>query len=173
MLRVALRIADLVLGHEPRAERAEGLGAFPFGELADPIELKDALGDVIGETVAGDRLHRLVLGEIAGAAADDDAQLDLIVELGRALGDHGVVVRAADGARRLVEDQRLLGKRHAGFSGMVGVVEADGQEIADLADAGADARGAAHERQFVGLELAQLGEALGRERLAGNVGYKL
>ena len=41
---------------------------------------------------------------------------------------------------RLVEDDRLLRDRHAGFRGVVGVVEADGDEVAHVADAGAEPR---------------------------------
>ena len=75
--------------------------------------------------------------------------------------------------RRLVEDHRLLGERHAGLGGVVGIVEPDGDEIADPADARPDARIAAHQRQLVDLRLADLGEPLGRERLAGDVGHDL
>ncbi len=53
---------------------------------------------------------------------------------------------------------------------MVGIVQPDGDEIAHLADARPDARIAANERQLLRLELAQLVEALGRQRVAGNVG---
>src|SRR5262249_59341090 len=91
------RVADLVFGDEPRRERTEGLAALALAPLpAAALDLKTALGDIVGEAIAGDGLHRLVLGEIARTAADHDAELDLVIELGRALGDHGVVVRPAD-----------------------------------------------------------------------------
>ena len=53
---------------------------------------------------------------------------------------------------------------------MVGIVKPNGDEIADLADARADARRAAHERQLVDVDLAQLGKPLGRKHVAGDVG---
>ena len=116
-----LRVPDLVLGDEPGAERAERLAALALVPLAArALDLEGAFGNVVGEAIAGDGVHRLVLGEIARAAADDDAKLDFVIELGRLLRHHRVVVRAADGGRRLVEDDRLLRHRHAGFGGVVG-----------------------------------------------------
>src|SRR5580692_4868715 len=161
-----LRILELVLGDEPRPERAEGLAALPLGPLPGALDLENALRDVVGEAIAGDDVERLVLGEIAGALANDDAELDFPVELGGILRNHGVVVRAADARRRLVENDRLLRDLHAGFGGVVGIIEPDGDEIADLADARPDARIAASQRQFLGFELAELGEAFRRQHVA-------
>jgi hypothetical protein len=39
-----LRIGHLVLRHEPRADRAEGVAALPLAPLALPLELELALG---------------------------------------------------------------------------------------------------------------------------------
>src|SRR5205807_2662852 len=78
-------------------------------------------------------------------------------------------VRPADAGRYLVEDDRLFGNGRAGLGGVVGIVEADGNEIADLADAGAKARIAAYERQLLDRRFANLGEPFGRERLAGDI----
>src|SRR5215472_5513328 len=174
MHRQALRVLDLVLGDEPGAERAERLAALALGPLAGPLDLKNALGYVVGEAIAGDRVHRLLLGEIAGAGADHDAELDLVVELGRVPRDDRGVVRSADAGRRLVEDDRLLRNRHAGLGRVVRVVQPDGDEVADMADAGADARLALDDRQLAGgRRLLDLGEAPGRERVAGEIGHDL
>jgi hypothetical protein len=56
------------------------------------------------------------------------------------------------------------------ISGVVGIVKPNGDEIADFADARADARRAAHERQLVDVDLAQLGKPLRRKFVAGDVG---
>src|SRR5262249_42434091 len=167
----ALRILDLVLGDEPGAQRAEGLAAFAFGPLAGTLDLKHPLGDVVGEAIAGDDIERSFFAQIARAAADDDAELDLPVELRGILWDDGVVVRPADAGRRLIEDDRLFRDRHAGFGGVVGIVQPDGDEIADLADASAEPLLAAYERQLFDFKLAQLVEALARKCVAGNVGH--
>src|SRR5262249_38396388 len=44
----ALRVLDRVLVDEPGPERTEGLAALALGPLSGALELKDALGDVIG-----------------------------------------------------------------------------------------------------------------------------
>jgi hypothetical protein len=53
---------------------------------------------------------------------------------------------------------------------MVGIIQPNGDEIADMADAGADAWIAAHRRQLFRLQLAQLVEALWRQHVARDVG---
>ena len=164
---------SLVLGDEPRAERAEGLAALALGPLPGALDLKNALRDVVGEAIAGDHVERIVFGQIARALADDDAELDFPVELGGIFRHHGVVVRAADARRRLVEDDRLLRDLHAGLGGVVGIIEPDGDEIADAADAGADARLALHQRQLFRLELAQLVKPAGDNAVTRDIGDDL
>src|SRR5580700_2312075 len=165
-----LRILELVLGDEPRAERAKGLAALAFGPLAGALDLEHALGDVVGEAIAGDDVERLFLAQVAGARADDNAELDFPVEFCRVPRDDGVVARAAQARRRLVEDDRLFRDRHAGLGGMVGIIEPDGDEIAGPGDARPDPRLAFHQWQFFRIELFQLGKAAGREHVGGNVG---
>src|SRR5262249_50860712 len=61
-----LRIRDLVLGDEPRPDRPEGLTPLAFVPLATGArDLEITFRYVIGEEIAGDRLHRLALLEIA------------------------------------------------------------------------------------------------------------
>src|SRR4029077_11410447 len=76
-----LRVLDLVLVDEPRAERAESLAALALGPLPGALDLEHALGDVVGEAIAGDHVERLVLAQVARAATDDDAELHFPVEL--------------------------------------------------------------------------------------------
>ena len=68
-----------------------------------------------------------------------------------------------------VEDDRLFRDRHAGFGRMVGVIEADGDEIADLADARPNARAGGRQRQAADSGIADRREPAWRECLAGNV----
>src|SRR3977135_1858774 len=51
-----LRILDLVLGDQPRAERTESVAALALGPLARALDLEDALGHGVGEGIAADRL---------------------------------------------------------------------------------------------------------------------
>ena len=53
--------------------------------------------------------------------------------------DFNIVVGADDGAGPFAEHHRFGGDGGAGFGSMVGVVQADADKFADLADAGADA----------------------------------
>src|SRR5215471_9270799 len=151
----ALRVLDLILGDQPRADGAEALGALALDPLPAALDLEYAL--------------RHVFRQVARALADDDGELDLPVELARLLGNNRVVVGPADAGRHLVEDDRLFRDRRAGLGRVVGIVEPDGDEIADAANAGAEPRIAANERQLVDRGLANLGEALGRQRFCGDI----
>jgi hypothetical protein len=164
-----LRVLDLVLGDQPRPQRPETLGALALADGLPVLHLEGALRHVVGDAIAGDRVHRLVLGEIARALADDDAELAFVIELAAALRHHGVVVRPADAARRLVEHHRLVRHRHARLGGVVGIVEPDGDEIAHGADAGAEPRLAGDHFQPLDIRFADLGEAAGFQHLAVDV----
>ena len=72
-------------------------------------------------------------------------------------------------AHLLGEDDRLGRYLQAGFGGVVGIIEADGDEFLRIGDAGADARLAAHQRQGFGLGLLDAGEALGRDGFAADI----
>jgi hypothetical protein len=54
---------------------------------------------------------------------------------------------------------------------VIGIIQTDGDEIAGPTDTGAKPRLAGHHLQFLEIGLLDLGEALGRQRLAGNVGH--
>jgi hypothetical protein len=82
----------------------------------------------------------------------------------------GIIVRAADAGWRLVEDDRVaIGLNYSDHAAESGMPVPKEPEIADLADARADARRAAHERQLVDVDLAQLGKPLRRKHVAGDV----
>ena len=82
---------------------------------------------------------RLVLVvQVAGPPADDDAELDLPVGLGRAARDPDVVVRADQGVGRLGEQDRLVRHGLAGLGGVVAVVQPDAQDLVRPGDRGAD-----------------------------------
>ena len=113
--------------------------------------------------------ERLAFADIARARADDDRELDFPIGFCRALGDHDVVVRPYDAGRGLGEQHRLLGDRHAGFGRVVGVIEPDGNEIADMGKAWADPGRAAHRGQGFRLEFGEAGQRAGREHIGVDV----
>src|SRR5207247_2013668 len=84
--------------------------------------------------MARDMGERVSLVDVGAAASDDERQLDLPVGLLRIFGNDDVVVGADDAARVLGKDDRLLRHLRAGLGGMVGVVEADAEELAHVAD---------------------------------------
>src|SRR3546814_10075787 len=94
--------------------------------------------------------------------SSDLPELDLPVALLRGAGDLDVVVRTLDGAVRLQEHDRLLRDRGTGLRGVVGVVQADTDDLADAADAGADARVAVDLGQARRVDALQLVETAGK-----------
>ena len=102
--------------------------------------------------------------------ADDDAELDFPVGfLGAAWQDH-VVVRSRDARRRFHEDHGLSRHGHVGFGRVIRVVQADGHELADAADARTETRRSG--RLAAGSPdrvRAMLRQRLRRKRLAGDV----
>src|SRR5699024_4788926 len=61
---------------------------------------------------------------------------------------------------RLHEDHRLRWHGQVRFRGMIGIVEADTDELADIADARTETLARGHFRQFRGIERPQAGKAL-------------
>ena len=108
-------------------------------------------------------LERILPVDVARGLADHHAELDLPVGVRRVRRQHDVVVGTDDARLRLVEHDRMLGDRVAGFLGMVDVVQADRDELRRHGDAGTEPRAALDQRQFLRVELAQLGELARRE----------
>jgi hypothetical protein len=83
--------------------------------------------------------------------------------------DLDIVVGAADGAGGLHEDHGLGRHLHPALGCVVRVVEADADHLADLADAGTQARAAVDQRQAVQAEAGQLLQAAGAQALACDI----
>src|ERR1022692_751737 len=164
-----LRVLDFVLGDEPGPERAEGLGALALGEGLPMLQLERALRHVVAQAIAGDDVHGFFLREITRALADHDDEFALVIELAGVLRDHGVVVRPTDAARRLVEDDRLLRNRVTALGGVIGIIEADREEIVHMADAGAEPRLAGDGFEPLEISLPDLGEAAGGQHGAVDI----
>src|SRR6185295_8266441 len=161
-----LRIAHFVPGHEPWPKRAEAVAALALVPGAAALDLEFALGDVVADEVAGDIVERLLLRHIARRAADGDGQFDLPVGLLRVLGNGDGVVGAGDRTDSLREDNGFLGRCRARFGGVIGIVEADGDDLADARDRRTKALLPAHHRQALDLQPAQRLEAGRRQRRA-------
>ena len=140
-------VAHLVGGDQPRPERAERVAALALGPLPAALHLVFALGDVVDDAIAGDVLPGVLDVDVARGRADDDAELDLVIGLLRALGDDHVVIGAADAAGRLHEEDRLRWDRHAGLLRVQPVVEPDRDDFRHRADARPEPRRAGNQRQ--------------------------
>jgi hypothetical protein len=156
--RELLRVGHLVARHQPGAEGAEGVAALALVPGAAALDLVLALAHVVDDAIAGHVVERALLRDVARLGADHHAELHLPVALDRVLGQHDRIVRALDAAGGLHEDHRLGRDRQARLGRVVGIVEADGDELAHIGHRAAVARLALDQRQLVGLELAQLGE---------------
>src|SRR6185437_12953790 len=63
--------------------------------------------DVVDDRVSEDVVERSRLVDVSRRAADDDAQLDLVVDLAFGRIDDDLVARPDDRARKLREEERL------------------------------------------------------------------
>lgn len=155
-----LRVAGLVGGDQPRAERVEGLAGFAQVPLRRVLQLEFPLRYVVADRVPGDHGPRGIRSvQVARPAADDDREFDLPVGLHRSTGDQHLVVRADDRARVLHEHHRTRGNRRAGLGGVIAVVQADADDLAGAGDGRPDA-------QAVPVQFGQLPR---RDRRAGPV----
>ncbi|RMS89983.1 hypothetical protein ALP57_200100 [Pseudomonas coronafaciens pv. oryzae] len=164
-----VRVGDLIAGHQPRAKRAEGIEALALVPCAAALELPFALGHIIDHAVASDVLHCIGFVDVTPALAYHDAHFHFPVGLERATRDLDVIVRAADGAGPFIEDDRLFRDFHIGFGGVVGVVQADADELADLPDAGADTRLTRHQRQACRVKCRKASQAGWAQRIACDI----
>ena len=106
--------------------RGQRLAEAELRDVRGP-ELQLALGDVLGDRVAGDVIERVGGAHAAGAATDHHGELDLPVD--RAGGDRDLVVRTRERGVQLREDQRVLRDVEAGLRGVRGVVETDAEDL--------------------------------------------
>ena len=122
-------VAELVAGHDPWAERSVGVERLAHRHRRR-AQLPVADGDVVGDRVAGDHLVGAVLRHVAAAGPDHDRKLALVVEQVRDARHVHVVVGTDHARDLLVEEHRELRRLHAGLGDVIGVVEADRQELA-------------------------------------------
>jgi len=128
-----------------------------------------AFRHVVADAIAGDMSARPLFADIACARTDHDRELHLPIRLFRALGDHDVVIRTNDAGGRFGEQHRLFWNGHAGFGRVVGIVEPDGDKIADSPETGPDPGRAAHRGQGLWFELGQTRQHARSERVGVDV----
>ena len=108
-------------------EGIEGLAQQPLaGGFA---QLPVAGGDIIAAGVAGHQREGLVGGDLLALPADDHDQFGFVVDLPTDLRQHDRLPGRGEGRGELVEDHGLGGDRHLRFGGVIGVVQADANDL--------------------------------------------
>ena len=148
-----LWIGELVLRHQPRAYGAESVQRLALDPLPGAFQLGGPLRNVVDEHVSEYMIQGLVDGDVLRPCADDHPQLHLPVGLLRPCGQHHIVIRPADATDVLGENDRLGRLLHADFRGMVGIVQADADELLRIGDRRRDAWRALDGRQGSRVEL--------------------
>jgi hypothetical protein len=115
--------------------RVEALADGHRRRLALPV----AHGHVVDDRIARHDLERAGGGHVAASPPDHDTELALVVDHGRDARDVDRVPRSGDTRGLLVEEDGELGSGPAGLDDMVGVVQADGQELGGTGDRRAQA----------------------------------
>ena len=85
--RVIAGVGNLIPGHQKRADRAEGVEGLALAPQPAAVDLEGALGDIIDQREPGDVVPGRFARDVAPAGADDEAELDLVVELVRPPGN--------------------------------------------------------------------------------------
>ena len=128
-------VRNLVRGHKPRADGRKRVCALAFDPLPAPFRLERAFGDVVDNAVSGDMVQRVFFADIFRFLADHDAEFDFPVCFFGASRKHHVVIRTDDCRSRFAEQNRFFRRGLAGFSCVIGVIQADADHFSDRADA--------------------------------------
>ena len=140
-------IAHFIPGHQPRPDRAERRAALALVPGSAALELICPFGDIVDHDVAGDIVERFCLGHVGSPGADDDAEFDLPIGLFRPARDRHRIVRSLNAGDSLGEEDRFGRDRHVRFRGVIGIVQADRDELARAEYRNAVARIALHQWQ--------------------------
>jgi hypothetical protein len=150
----------------PWGEYKQQLNFTGVNQVTRNIEVSSTYGGKIVENitqaVARDVLQGAILGDVDAALADDHGQLDLPVHVA-AVGQHADrIVGSGEAAGRLEEGDRALGRLGAGLGGMVAVVQADADDLADPVERHAQAGRPLDMAEAAGVERLQTLDFAGR-----------
>ena len=135
--------------------------------------LEVAGGEVVEQRVAGDGVERLGLGTTDGAAADDDRDLGLEVDLRARRRQRHRRPGGGSALRYLAKIVGLVGRLDAGLRGVRAVVEPDADDLFRVGDRRQGARRArAPARRPLG-DLCELGEPVRRRSARGRRARRL
>src|SRR5690554_206518 len=114
-----------------RTGTVEGLGGLPGVSLLLEAGLQVAQGQVQPQADADDGALGLVRGGMGELLADQQRQLGLVVHLAPGEGGVDGLLQRDGAGGRLDEQQRLAGHRIVELPGMIGIVAADADDLAE------------------------------------------
>ena len=103
-------------------------------------------------------VHRILKADVFRCTPDHDGQLDLPVGFFRSARDDHVIIRAANGAGRFHENDRLWRHLHAGLFCVVGIVQANANKFAHAGYRRAKAHRPIHNGQAIDVNLFEAGQ---------------
>ena len=127
--RQILRVGDFVRGDHVGPQRQELVQRLAQQPLP-AFHLEIALAEVVHIAVAEDGVQRVVDRDIARARAHDHAQLRFVVDRLPVGLQRDVFVMGGDGVVELAEQHRLVRRRHARFGRVLGIIQADAEDLA-------------------------------------------
>ena len=116
------------VGDEARAEAARAVEILADGPLRR-LHLIVAHRGIVEDRIAGDIVERARLGDIAPAAAHDRDQLALVIQLVRHAGPQDRRAMADQARGDAVEDRRICRRGEAALGRMIGIVQADADDL--------------------------------------------
>ena len=133
------------------------------------MELELALADVVADAVAGDVVEGIGLVHILARRADDGGEFDLVVGFLGTAGDDDRIVGTADRARGLHEQHGLGRHVEPRLRRMIGIVEADGHDLADAGHGWTQPRASVDPGQRGGIERLKPCHAFREQDIARDV----
>src|SRR6476660_1151249 len=152
----SLWVRNFVLGDKPRPEWPETVVAFCLDPFARAALLQATLRHIVGNHVTGDVVERVSLGDIFRRATDGKGQLNLEIYALPAFRHEYWVIWPGDAGGRFREDDGRLRNGHAGFFGVVPVVQPDAEKRRHLRDARPESGLQTHGRQNGKIEAFEL-----------------
>ena len=124
-----LRVRYLVRGHKPGADRTEGVVSLALAPLRAALLLVETFGNVVDEYVAGNVGGNFFFRNMRSAMANDHAQFHLPIRMRGVGRQYDIVVRAGKARYGLHKGDRLRRNGKAGFARVVGIIQADSDDL--------------------------------------------
>ena len=124
-----MNIASRVARGDPGAERRVRIEGLAEAKLRG-AHLPGAFGDIIADAVAEDVRGGVILADMPTALSDDRNQFDFIVGHHRTARDLDGIIGPVDRSACLGEPDLVRRGLHARLSDMIGIVEANGEDLA-------------------------------------------